>query len=66
MRSNFYRTQRKGMIHHSLSLVYSAPQACRPKVVAMAVNTVITIFRILLQRLFLFSKQADTTYQTDE
>ena len=36
-------------------IAHKAPQACRPKVVATAVSTVMTIFRILLQMLFLFS-----------
>ena len=42
------RTGQNGIAHKT-------PQACNPKVVATAVNTVITIFKILLQMLFLFS-----------
>ena len=42
------RTGQNGVAHNT-------PQACKPKAVAMAVNTVMVIFKILLQIVLLFS-----------
>ena len=42
------RTGQNGVAHKT-------PQACKPKAVAMAVNNVMVIFKILLQIVLLFS-----------
>ena len=39
----------------SHGIAYSIPQACNPKAVAMAVNTVMAIWRIFPHTVFLFS-----------
>ena len=44
----------------SHGIAYSIPQACNPKAVAMAVNTVMAIWRIFPHTVFLFPRSFAT------